>query len=101
MSCQIKILPSAWEDLKKIEDYYVVEFDAVTAIKVCNSILNALEKLEKFPESGSSTPDLWLNSMGYRMVIIQKFVAIYRHIDDSIFIYHIANTQTDYTKLFF
>ncbi|NLD10304.1 MAG: type II toxin-antitoxin system RelE/ParE family toxin, partial [Clostridiales bacterium] len=30
----VKILPSAWEDLKRIEDYYAVLFDVKTAIKV-------------------------------------------------------------------
>ena len=30
----VEILPSAWEDLKSIEDYYAIQFDVDTAIKV-------------------------------------------------------------------
>lgn len=101
MKFKIEILPSAWEDLKKIEDYYLVQFDIQTAIKVVDNILNVIERLEDFPHSGSMTPDTWLNEQGYRMVISKKHVAIYRQIKDTIYIYHIADTQTEYTKLFY
>lgn len=30
MKYKVEILPSAWEDLKGIEDYYAVQFDAET-----------------------------------------------------------------------
>lgn len=101
MEYKIKILPSAWEDLKTIQDYYSIQFDVKTATKVSNSILNTIERLESFPDSGSFTPDAWLNEQGYRMVISKKHVAIYRKFGETVYIYHIADTQTDYTKLFY
>ena len=97
----VEILPSAWEDLKSIEDYYAIQFDVDTAIKVSDSILDAIERLESFPDSGSMTPDPWLNERGYRMIICKKHVAIYRKISQTIFIYHIADTQTQYNRLFY
>lgn len=97
----VKILPSAWEDLKSIEDYYAIQFDVDTAIKVSDSILDAIERLVSFPDSGSMTPDPWLNEQGYRMIICKKHVAIYRKISETIFIYHIADTQTQYNRLFY
>lgn len=101
MKYKIEILPSAWEDLKKIQDYYLIQFDLQTTTKISNYILNTIERLENFPDSGSMTPDTWLNEQGYRMVISKKHVAIYRKIKDTIYIYHIADTQTEYTKLFY
>ena len=97
---KIEILPAAWEDLKKIEDYYLLQFDVESALKVTDHILNSIERLETFPDSGSLTPDEWLNKQGYRMIIWQRFVSIYRQIGENIFVYHIADTQTEYTKLF-
>ena len=97
----VEILPSAWEDLKSIEDYYAIQFDVDTAIKVSDSILDAIERLESFPDSGSMTPDPWLNNQGYRMIICKKHVAIYRKISETILIYHIADTQTQYIRLFY
>lgn len=34
------------------------------------------------------------------MIICEKHVAIYKKIEDVVYIYHIADTQTEYTKLF-
>ena len=101
MKYSVEILPSAWEDLKKIEDYYVLQFDVQTAIKVSNNILDVIERLEQFLDSGSLTPDEWLNEQGYRMVICKKHIAIYRVMKETVFVYHIADTQTEYTKLFY
>ena len=101
MTYKVEILPTAWEDLKRIEDWYLVQFGVDTAIKVTDSILDAMERLETFPDSGSLTPDEWLNQKGYRMVICKKHVVIYRQMKDKVYVYHIADTQTEYTKLFF
>jgi len=101
MKYRVEILASAWDDLKKIQDYYLILFDTQTALKVSNHILDVIERLEDFPDSGSPTPDSWLNDQGYRMIICKKHVAIYRQINDVVFIYHIADTQTEYTKLFY
>lgn len=101
MQFRVEILPAAWEDLKKIEDYYCIQFDVETALKVTDSILNVIERLEMFPDSGSLTPDNWLNEMGYRMVICEKHVAIYKKYGEAVYVYHIADTQTEYTKLFY
>ena len=101
MKYKVEILPSAWEELKKIEDYYAIQFDAETALKVSDHILDVIERLEEFPDSGSLTPDKWLNDWGYRMVISKSHVAIYKVLGDSVYIYHIADTRTEYTKLFY
>lgn len=101
MKCRVEILPSAWEDLKRIEDYYIVQFSLEVALKVSDHILDTLERLETFPDSGSMIPDTWLNERGYKIVICNKHVAIYRMIDAIVYIYHIADTQTEYTKLFY
>lgn len=97
---KVEILPTAWEDLKKIEDYYLLQFGVESAIKVIDHILSSIERLERYPDSGSLTPDKWLNKQGYRMVICERYVSIYRHFGKNVFIYHIADTQTEYTKLF-
>lgn len=101
MKYKVEILPTAWEDLKQIEDWYLIQFGKKTALKVSNHILDTIERLEVFPNSGSLTPDEWINLQGYRMVICEKHVVIYRLIDETVYIYHIADTQTDYTKLFY
>ena len=53
-----------------------------------------------YPDSGTLTPDNWLNKQGYRMVICDKHVSIYRMIDEVVYVYHISDARKDYTKLF-
>jgi len=101
MKYKVEILPAAWEDLKQIHDYYCIKHDVLTASKVTNHILDIIERLETFPDLGSLTPDPWLNEQKYKMVICKRHVAIYKIIADVIFIYHIADTKTEYTKLFY
>ncbi len=100
MKYKVEILPSAWENLKSIEDYYILQFDVQTALKVSDNILDTIERMEQFPDSGSAIPDDWLGGQGYRMVICKKLVAIYRVIHETVYVYHIADMQTQYTKLF-
>lgn len=101
MTYQVEILPTAWEDLKRIEDRYLMQFGVETALKGSDSILDAIERLETYPESGSMPPDEWLNHRRYRIVICKKHMAIYRQIGDKMYVYHIADIQTEYTKLFY
>lgn len=101
MRCKVEILPTAQEDLKAIEDWYLLNFGADTALKVVDGILNSIERLEEFPDSGSMTPDPWLTERGYRMVICERHVSIYRRIESTIYVYHIADTRKEYTKLFY
>ena len=101
MVYKVEFLPTVWEDLKRIEDWYLVQFDVETALKVIDHILDAIERLESLPDLDSLTPDEWLNQQVYRMVICKKYVAIYRQIEKVVFVYHIADTQTEYTKLFY
>ena len=51
MKYEVRILPSAWEDLKKIEDYYTLTFNPETALKVTNHILDVLGgwKISRIP----------------------------------------------------
>ena len=38
---KVEILPTAWEDLKSIEEYYLLRFGVESAMKVTNQILNS------------------------------------------------------------
>ena len=98
---RVEILPSAWEGLARIKYRVQADFGEDVALSVANRILDSLERLEQFPDSGSMTPDPWLNNMGFRMVISdRRNVSIFRKVDESIFVYIIADTRTEYTKVF-
>ncbi len=98
---KVQILPFAWEGLARIKYSVRAEFGEDVAQRLTDHILDSLERLEQFPDSGSLTPDPWLNAMGFRMVISDKRnVAIFRRVGDSVFVYMIVDTRTEYTKVF-
>ncbi|WP_297966446.1 type II toxin-antitoxin system RelE/ParE family toxin [uncultured Anaerovibrio sp.] len=100
MNYEVKILPRAWEDLARIMDWYRLSFSKESSLKVTGNILKAVSRLEKFPESGTMTPDDWLNQRGYRMVIADKHAAIYRFINEAIYVYHIFDMRQNYPEIF-
>lgn len=98
---KIKFLQPAKEDIKEIRDYYTGRANSKIAKKITDTIKESIKRLEQFPESGSDTPYEELNEQGYKMVIsTNNYVSIYRIIDSIIYIYHVANTQTEYIDLF-
>jgi toxin ParE1/3/4 len=97
----VQIPPSAWEGLARIKFRVRADFGEEVAQRVTDQIMNSLERLEQFPDSGSMTPDPWLNKMGFRMVIADKRnVSIFRRVGEDIFVYIIADTRSEYTKVF-
>jgi len=98
---KVKLLPSAWNDLTTIEDWYTVEFSKSSAQKVVNNILKSQERLELFPYSGSLLPDEKLAKLGYKMVLSGEFASVYKLINNEIIIYRVVNTRTQYSKLFY
>ncbi|MDE7418074.1 MAG: hypothetical protein K2N44_17535 [Lachnospiraceae bacterium] len=46
-----------------------------------------------------NTPDEWFNQKGYRMAVCERHIVIYRQV--AVYVYLIADTQTEYTKLFY
>ena len=89
------------DDLNRIQDRLLSLTTVKSALSVTDSILDRIEILGEYPDSGSYTPDGFLNKMGYRKLVCSKqYVAIYRHIGNEVFIYHIADTRTDYPSLF-
>ena len=98
---KVEILPSAWEGLARIRTRVQADFGVDVALNVTDHILDSLERLEQFPDSGSMTPDPWLNNMGFRMVISDKRnVSIFRKVGERVFVYIIADTRTEYTRVF-
>ena len=98
---EILYLPTAVNDLKQIRDWYEVKFSKETSRKVLDSIRSTIDRLAEHPRSGSLTPDEYMNLQGYRMVVCEKQIAIYRVIDKAVYIYHVADTRSDYSKLFY
>ncbi len=97
---RIRYLEAAVSDLDNIMDYYFSRFGIESAMKVYEQIKGSSSHLAEHPNLGAPSKDRLLGQFGYRELYSGRFVAVYRKENDIIYIYHIADTQTDYPHLF-
>ena len=98
---RIELLPPAWQDLGSISDLHLQLVGPDSAERITDEILNAIESLSRFPYMGPLHPDPVLARMEYRKLVCKKYVAVYRVIESTVYIYRIVNGTTDYPKLLY
>jgi len=96
---KLAILTPAQRELEEIARVYLELAGADSARRITDQILDSLERLKTYPLSGSLPRDRWLREAGYRLIISGKFIAAYRLMGDTVFVYHIAHGATDYPTL--
>jgi len=94
----VELLPAANSDLEEIFDYIMAE-NPQAADGILASIMQALQRLESYPHSGTPLLDRSLNKFNFRMVIVDSYIAFYRFIDNKVFIYRILHGARNYSHL--
>lgn len=98
--CNLEILPPAQTELEEIARVHMALSGPQSARKITDAIYDAMEQLTRFPLSGPSIRDDQLGAAGYRYILANKYLVIYRLLKDTVVIYHIAHGSSDYPKLF-
>ena len=99
LKCKLELLTPAQRELEEIARVYLELAGADSARKITGQILDSLERLKTYPLSGSLPRDRMLREAGYRLVISGKYLAVYRLVGNSVFVYHIAHGASDYPTL--
>jgi toxin ParE1/3/4 len=95
----IRILAPAWRELEEIAEYHLRAVGPFSAKRITDRILDSLKRLESFPLSCPMVPDPELQEQGYRMIVCQRYLCIYRLIGNTVNVYHIADGASEYGKL--
>lgn len=98
---RIEFLLSAWQDLGEIADRRLQLNDPGSAEQITDNILSAVEGLSRFPSMGSPHPDPVLARLGYRKLVCQKYVVVYRFIEPTVYLYRIVHEFAEYPKLLY
>lgn len=97
---KLDFLQPAKDDILGIAGFHLEQVDPLSARKITDTIIDALDRLAIYPLIGQTHPDPVLASKGYRKLVVSKqYVCIYRVFPDSVYIYRIVNGATDYPKL--
>ena len=97
--CRVELLPPAQYELEEIARLHLALAGPKYARKITDSIFAALEQLARFPLSGPPLRDEELKAQGYRRIVVEDYLVIYRLLGDTVTIYHIAHGKTDYPTL--
>ena len=93
-------LPPAQHDFEEIVKYHITEAGTPYARKILQYDENDHKPSAGFPADGQTHPDPILAASGYRKLVLTKtYVAIYKLIGDTVYVYAIVNGTTDYPRL--
>ena len=93
-------LTPAAEDMEEILRYHLEQVGPASARTVYARMRRAIARLAAYPLMGQSHPDPLLAAMGFRkLVLTGTYVAVYKVIEGTVYIYRVVNGKTDYPKL--
>lgn len=98
----IEYLPAARKDIAEIISNFIRFGSKNGAQRIRKKIVKAGEQIQFMPYSGVAVSDDEMSKAGYRMVVIEKYLMIYRVLDEKekVVVYRVLDGRTDYPKLF-
>jgi len=100
MKYNILYSPKALQDLDEIRDYISKDlFNPEAAENVVNSIMDAVDVLEDFPETGALLEPYIDLDTPYRFVTAGNYIAFYRFEDNTVYVDRILYKKRNYAKL--
>lgn len=101
MPSNVVYSPLAQSDLDRIFDYISDELaNPSAALNTVNGILNRIELLATFPDSGTPLSSIYPIATDYRFVVSGNYLAFYRH-KENVYIDRILYAGSDYLKTLF
>lgn len=100
MKSKLVYLAPATHDFDEIVKFHISKAGPKYARQIYTTMKKDISKLSDFPLMGQTHPDPILAAAGFRkLVLTQTYVAIYKVIADTVYIYAIVNGRTDYPRL--
>lgn len=96
---KIEYLPSSAKDLTEIVNYIKID-SPQSALNFLDKIDESISRLEQFPSIGVIPKDIRLQSLGYRILIIDNYLVFYVVFDDIVEIRRIISSKRKYEFLF-
>ena len=95
---RIMFYPIAIDDLNDILDY-IMEDNPTASVETIDKIERSISKLERFPNMGVIPKDIRLKQLGYRMLVIDNYLAFYVVENDVVRIRRIIHGSRYYSFL--
>ena len=96
----LKINPQVYDDLKAIKEY-IAEDNPEIAGKAVQKILDDIERLKSFPESGAKLSSKISQKSRYRYIITYSYAALYYIDKDAVIVSNVIHLSRDFSVLAF
>ena len=99
----VEFLPSAFNDVTGMISLFVMLGSKQGAVRIKDKMNKAAEQILIFPYSGMSVPDFKLSKLGFRMIVVEKYLMFYKVFEDEkkIIFYRVLNGKTNYPTLMY
>jgi addiction module RelE/StbE family toxin len=94
----LKINPQVYDDLVDIKNY-ISEDSPNEALKVVSRILNDMERLKDFPDSGEKLSNKIHFEVKYRYIITYSYATIYYVEGDEIIVTTVLHLARDFSSI--
>ena len=94
----VDVLPIAREDIAEIYHYIALD-NPNAALRVTDEIIDKIDTLNEFPERCPIVPDNVLSRQGYRMLIIDPYIAFFKVFKSEVLVYRVLHGKRDYPQL--
>lgn len=97
----VQFLPDALNDMTEIISSFVMLGSKQGAKRIQSKFNKAAEQIQIFPFSGITVPDKRLEKMGFRIIVVEKYLMFYKVFDEEnqIIFYRILNGKRNYPSL--
>ena len=96
-----EILPDAFHDMTEIISTFLMLGSKNGAMRIREKFTKIVELISEQPYCGVTVSDDKLARLGYRMIIIEKYLVFYRVFEDEnkVIIYRVLNGKMNYPTL--
>lgn len=99
----VEFLPAALNDMTEIVSSFIMLDSKNRAIRIKEKMNKAVEQIHTSPYSGMTVPDAKLAKMGFRMIIVEKYLMFYKIFEDEkkVIFYRVLNGKMNYSTLMY
>ena len=94
------ISTQVYDDLLDIREYIALDSEE-EAVKVVSKILNDMERIGDFPDSGTLLSNKVRCDARYRYIITYSYATIYRVENDAVYVTNVLHLARDFNALKF
>ncbi len=98
MSRRVKVLRRTQRDLEEIQVYLRREAP-LRADQLVEALLDRMERLSRFAESGARPRDARLSGLGFRFIVEGQYLIFYKATARIVRVYRVIHASRDYMRI--